>query len=152
KVPGTDGLSEMNHSRRNTIPIFGDEEEVRRAVRSIRTAPIVRGRPIPTDGNLVLDYLQLVDDSPGGDVLAEVRDGFQQGSMGYETAKDLLTNRLLDFFSEAREHYFSASLDQNTLEDILSFGAKQARQEFQATLEQVRDAVGFGPYTNGRYE
>ena len=153
KVPGTDGLSEMNASRNNIIPIFGSEAEVRSAIRSIRTADIPVGEPIPVEGDLLLEFLRLLSGpSSGSDTSASynyVRTGFECGTVGFSEAKEILCDAVLELFSIAREFYFSSQPDDDSLEEILSLGAKQARREFQSTLEIVRDAVGFGPYARG---
>jgi tryptophanyl-tRNA synthetase len=148
KVLGTAGTAEMKHSLGNTLQIFAAEEELERQVRSIHTAPVPIGQPITIEGDLILHYLDLVDltqDDTGP--AAYVRTGYENATVGYDEAKRILFTELLIYFEEARDHYASGTLTADEIEEILFFGAAEARNEFDQTLEQLRDLVGLGPYT-----
>ena len=60
EVPGTNGLK-MSKAHGNIVPIFAEADEIRRAVRSIRTSGVSAGVHLPGD-DVTLTLLGLVTD------------------------------------------------------------------------------------------
>ena len=142
-VLGTDGQRKMSKSAGNTIPIFAEPDEIRRLVRSMVTDPqrIKRtdpGRPEVCNvcGNLHRffspDYLQ-------------IQEGERTARTGCVETKDLLAERIIEFFRPMRARRGELAADPQVVEDVLAAGAEKVRPLLQATLAEVRQAVGIGP-------
>lgn len=67
---------------------------------------------------------------------------YREGGMGYGEAKQALYEKMEAFFAPAREkrrHWLERPDD---LEDVLSDGARRARESARPLLEQIRETVG----------
>lgn len=137
-VRGTDGRK-MSHRYRNTIPVFGTAEQIRAAVNSIATEPVTAGQGQSEDG-VVLELLGLVCAESGE--FPGLRSAYVGGELNFATAKAVLTDRLVSFFSEARDRRDVWRGRRLDVEGLLVAGAERARMEAQQTLELVREVVG----------
>jgi len=142
-VLGIDGQRKMSKSAGNTIPIFAEPDEIRRLVMSMVTDPqrIKRsdpGRPEVCNvcGNLHRffspDYL-------------EIQEGERTARTGCVETKQLLAERIIEFFRPMREKRMQLAADPAVVEEVLAEGAAKVRPLLAATLEEVREAVGIGP-------
>ena len=142
-VLGTDGVRKMSKSAGNTIPIFAEPDEIRRLVRSMVTDPLRikrtdPGRPEVCNvcGNLHRffspDYL-------------EIQEGERTARTGCVETKDLLAERIIEFFRPMREKRMELAADPDVVERVLADGAAKVRPILEATLSEVREAVGIGP-------
>jgi tryptophanyl-tRNA synthetase len=142
-VMGIDGQTKMSKSAGNTIPIFAEPDEIRRLVMSMVTDPqrIRRtdpGRPEVCNvcGNLhrffSADYL-------------EIQDGERTARTGCVETKQLLAERIIEFFRPMREKRAELAADAAVVEETLAAGATAVRPIIDATMADVRDAVGIGP-------
>ncbi len=137
-VPGTDG-QKMSKSYNNTIPLFGDEAAIKKAIMSIKTDSLDVSAPKNPDTCSVYQIHKLFLSSTEAEALAEK---YKAGGVGYGDAKKMLFETYMDAFSEMRQK--RASLQQNTslLSEIAERGAKKARLVAGQTMERVRKAVG----------
>jgi tryptophanyl-tRNA synthetase len=142
-VLGIDGQRKMSKSAGNSIPIFAEPDEIRRLVMSMVTDPqrIKRsdpGRPEVCNvcGNLHRffspDYL-------------EIQEGERTARTGCVETKQLLAERIIEFFRPMREKRMQLAADPAVVEEVLADGAAQVRPLLAATLAEVREAVGIGP-------
>ncbi len=142
-VLGLDGQRKMSKSAGNTIPIFAEPDEIRRLVMSMVTDPqrIKRtdpGRPEVCNvcGNLHRffspDYLQ-------------IQEGERTARTGCVETKQLLAERIIEFFRPMREKRMELAADPAHVERVLASGAEKVRPIIEATMAEVRDAVGIGP-------
>jgi tryptophanyl-tRNA synthetase len=142
-VLGIDGQRKMSKSAGNTIPIFAEPDEIRRLVMSMVTDPqrIKRsdpGRPEVCNvcGNLHRffspDYL-------------EIQEGERTARTGCVETKQLLAERIIEFFRPMREKRMQLAADPAVVEEVLADGAAKVRPLLAATLAEVREAVGIGP-------
>jgi len=142
-VLGIDGQRKMSKSAGNTIPIFAEPDEIRRLVMSMVTDPqrIKRsdpGRPEVCNvcGNLHRffspDYL-------------EIQEGERTARTGCVETKQLLAERIIEFFRPMREKRMQLAADPAVVEEVLAEGAAKVRPLLAATLAEVREAVGIGP-------
>jgi tryptophanyl-tRNA synthetase len=141
-VLGIDGVRKMGKSAGNTIPIFAEPDEIRRLVMSMVTDPqrIRRsdpGRPEVCNVCQMHRYF-------GGDYL-EIQDGERTARTGCVETKQLLAERIIEFFRPMREKRLELAADPAVVEETLAAGAAKVRPIIDATMREVRDAVGIGP-------
>jgi tryptophanyl-tRNA synthetase len=142
-VLGIDGATKMSKSAGNTIPIFAEPDEIRRLVMKMVTDPLrVKrsdpGRPEVCNvcGNLHRffspDYLQ-------------IQEGERTARTGCVETKQLLADRIIDFFAPMRERRRELTATPGIVEEVLAAGAAKVRPMLTETMREVHDAVGIGP-------
>ena len=139
-VPGVDGRK-MSKSYDNTIGIFETEKQMKKKVMRIMTDSTPVEDPKNPDTCNVFALLKLV---AGEDELAEWKDKYQQGGMGYGSAKKRLLEILVEYFKPYRERRQELAADAGYVEQVLADGAQRAKAVASVTLEKVRKAVGIG--------
>src|SRR4029079_17197300 len=141
-VLGPDGQRKMSKSAGNTIPIFAEPDEIRRIVMSMVTDPLRIKRTDPGRPE-VCNVCQL-HRFFGGDYL-QIQDGERTARTGCVDTKQLLAERIIEFFRPRREKRLQLAADPAVVEDVLADGAAKVRPLLVATLDEVREAVGIGP-------
>lgn len=138
KVPGLDG-QKMSKSYNNTLPIFGPEKPLRKAVMRIVTDSTPVEEPKPTEGSVILDLYRLFGSE--ADYAAMVAD-YEAGGCGYGEFKKRLWEAYWEYFAPMREKRAELEADPGYVEGVLAAGALRARETAQVVLERVRTAVG----------
>jgi tryptophanyl-tRNA synthetase len=141
-VLGTDGVRKMGKSAGNTIPIFAEPDEIRRLVMSMVTDPQRIKRTDPGRPE-VCNVCQL-HRFFGGDYL-QIQDGERTARTGCVETKQLLAERIIEFFRPMRERRAQLAADPAVVEETLAAGAAKVRPIIDATMREVREAVGIGP-------
>jgi tryptophanyl-tRNA synthetase len=142
-LPGVDG-QKMSKSYGNVLPVFwSDEEDFEARVMHIVTDSAALGEPINPERSPVFALYRLVA-APGN--VEEMREGLACGRLGYREAKRMLLQALHSYFSPYRERRRELEADGSLVEEVLRAGALRAREEAEATLDAVRDAVGLATY------
>ena len=141
-VLGTDGVTKMSKSAGNTIPIFAEPDEIRRLVMSMVTDPQRIRRADP--GRPEICNVCQLHRFFGGDYL-QVQDGERTARTGCVETKQLLAERIIEFFRPMREERARLAADPAVVEETLSAGAGRVRPILDATMSEVRQAVGLGP-------
>ncbi len=141
-VIGIDGVRKMGKSANNTIPIFAEPDEIRRLVMSMVTDPLRIKRTDPGRPE-VCNVCQL-HRFFGADYL-EIQDGERTARTGCVDTKQLLAERIIEYFRPMREERFRLAADPAVVEDTLAAGAEKVRPILDATVAEVRAAVGIGP-------
>lgn len=136
-VPGTDG-EKMSKSRGNTIDLFAEDGEVRKAIMGIRTDSTPVEAPKPAGGALH-QLLRLV--LPGPD-FQQVEASWLAGGTGYGEYKKRLLEVFHAAFDGARLRYRELVKDPGPVEKVLEDGARRARALAAPVMESVRRAVG----------
>jgi tryptophanyl-tRNA synthetase len=141
-VIGIDGIRKMGKSANNTIPIFAEPDEIRRLVMSMVTDPerIKRSDPGRPEVCNVCQLHRFF----GGDYL-QIQDGERTARTGCVETKQLLAERIIEFFRPMRERRAELAADPAVVEDVLAAGAAKVRPIIDATMADVRAAVGIGP-------
>jgi tryptophanyl-tRNA synthetase len=140
-VMGTDGQRKMSKSAGNTIPIFAEPDEIRRIVMSMVTDPLRIKRTDPGRPE-VCNVCQL-HRFFGQDYL-QIQDGERTARTGCVDTKQLLADRLVEFFRPMREKRAQMAADPDLVEAVLSAGAEKVRPILEATRAEVLEAVGTG--------
>lgn len=137
-VPGVDG-QKMSKSYGNTIDLFGDAKAMKKRIMSIVTDSTPVEAPKNPDTCNVFALLKLLAPPPE---VAEWRQRYQSGGMGYGEAKKRVAELYEDFFGPKREKRAALAARPDELEDILRDGGRRARAVAQGVMAEVREACG----------
>jgi len=137
-VPGVDGRK-MSKSYDNTIGIFEPEKQVKKSIMRIVTdSTPMEGSKNPDNCN-VFALLKLFADE---NELAQWRDKYQAGGMGYGTVKKRLVELVHEYFQPYRQKRADLENNHDYVEKVLADGAQRASAVAAVTLDKVRKAVG----------
>jgi tryptophanyl-tRNA synthetase len=132
-VPGTDGRK-MSKSYGNTIPLFGTDEELEKAVMGIVTDS---SSDIPTNVYAIHSLLRNKND-------LEVIYAENKGQ--YKKLKELLLEDLKALITPMRERRQALEEDKGAVLEVLKAGGKVARERAEKKMEEVREKVGLKLY------
>lgn len=137
-IPGLDG-EKMSKSKGNTLPIFADEEILRKKIMSIVTDSTPQGQPINANSCLPCAYLEKIMSREG---YGTVVNRCSQGSITYKEIKELLVEQYLTYFKDAREIYEKISKDTKYLEKVLDHNRKKIDTLFTEQLRKAKHLLG----------
>jgi tryptophanyl-tRNA synthetase len=137
-VPGIDGRK-MSKSYDNVIPLFGTDEEIKKAVMGIVTDSARPEDKKDPDTNNIYNIHKLFLE---GDELAALRACYENGGLGYKEAKELLLASILSFITPKREKYNYYQNNPSEVEKILAEGGAKAKARAEETMVKVRSLVG----------
>jgi len=137
-VPGIDGRK-MSKSYKNTIPLFGTNEEIKKAVMKIVTdSKTEEDKKDPNTCNIfALHKLFLKEDE-----LKSLHDRYINGGLSYKESKEMLLKEIIDLIKPMREKREMYKNDINKVKDILKNGAKKAKIIVGEKMKIIRDKVG----------
>ena len=141
-VLGTDGARKMSKSAGNTIPIFAEPDAIRKIVMRMVTDPQRIKRTDP--GRPEICNVCQLHRFFGGDYL-QIQDGERTARTGCVDTKQLLAERIIEFFRPMREKRAEMAAEPGLVERVLADGAAKVRPILEATLAEVRAATGIGP-------
>jgi tryptophanyl-tRNA synthetase len=141
-VLGTDGVTKMSKSARNTIPIFAEPNEIRRIVTGMVTDPrrIRRADPGRPEICNVCRLHRFFGQDYG-----TIWEGERAARTGCADTKQLLAERIIEFFHPMRVKRRKLGSEPDLVEAVLDAGARRVRRIAVETMQQVREAVGIGP-------
>ncbi|MFT5359725.1 MAG: tryptophanyl-tRNA synthetase [Candidatus Paceibacteria bacterium] len=137
-VPGVDG-QKMSKSYNNTIPLFGTDSEIKKAVMSIVTdskEPEDKKNP---DDVIVYQIYKLV---ASVEKVEEMKSGLETGGLGYGDAKKLLLEAVIEMIAPMRERREKFELNPELVDKILSEGSRKARKVAEEKMKEVKEKVG----------
>lgn len=137
-VPGIDGRK-MSKSYGNTIPLFGTDEQIRKAVMGIVTdSKVPSDSKNPEQCNIFAIHKLFLK----GEDLENLRKRYIDGGLGYKESKDMLYEEIISFIKPMREkrEYFENHIDE--VKNILIEGAKKAKNNITGKMKIIRDKVG----------
>ncbi|QLL73108.1 tryptophan--tRNA ligase [Lactobacillus crispatus] len=148
RLPGLDGNAKMSKSLGNAIYLADDAKTVQKKVMSMYTDPnhIHVEDPGKVEGNTVFTYLDVFD--PDKDKVAELKAEYQKGGLGDVKIKCYLNKVLEAELAPIRERREKFAQDEDAVYEMLLEGSKKANKVANATLEQVRDAIGLNYFKN----
>lgn len=137
-IPGTDG-QKMSKSYNNTIPIFGKEKQIRKAVMSIVTdSKGMEEVKDPATCNIVTLYRLLASHEQ----VAEMEAHYRSGNYGYGHAKQALFELIWEYFAPFRKHREELEKDPGYVWQQLEIGKNKALAVADQTMAEVRRAIG----------
>jgi len=137
-VPGTDGRK-MSKSYGNTIGIFDEGAELKRAVMSVVTDSTPMEEPKDPDADNVFALIRLFAAPAQRE---EIAAAYRAGGYGYGHAKKALLDLIDAHFAEARERRRALAARPDDVRDVLATGAGAARRKAGAIMEVVRGRTG----------
>jgi len=137
-VPGTDG-QKMSKSYKNTIPLFGTDEEIKKAVMSIVTDSKTPEEPKdPNTCNIfALHKLFLKPDE-----LKALQERYIQGGLGYKESKEMLLEEILSLVRPMRERREMYAKNPHLVNEIITNGNTKARDIAERKMKTVRSLIG----------
>lgn len=151
RLPGIDGKAKMSKSLGNCIYLSDDEATIKQKVNSMYTDPnhIKVTDPGQVEGNVVFTYLDaFCNDShfakylPDYKNLDELKAHYRKGGLGDMKIKGFLYNVLLEILNPIRQRREMLAKDPEKIYAILRKGSEKARKTVQATLQEVKEAMG----------
>ncbi|EST03259.1 tryptophan--tRNA ligase [Lactobacillus crispatus] len=148
RLPGLAGNAKMSKSLGNAIYLADDAKTVQKKVMSMYTDPnhIHVEDPGKVEGNTVFTYLDVFD--PDKDKVAELKAEYQKGGLGDVKIKRYLNKVLEAELAPIRERREKFAQDEDAVYEMLLEGSKKANKVANATLEQIRDAIGLNYFKN----
>jgi tryptophanyl-tRNA synthetase len=128
-IPGTDG-QKMSKSYKNTIPLFGTDEEIKKAVMSIVTDS---GADIPEHVYAIHKLFKSE---------AELKDLYEEKKGKYKDLKEALLADILAFVAPMRQRREAYASDPALVSKILEQGAEKARAKAAEKMKLVRERIG----------
>lgn len=130
-VPGTDGRK-MSKSYGNTIPLFGSDEEIKKAVMGIVT---------DSDGKFPENVFAIHKLLPfySSDEMNKI---YEEHKGEYKFLKELLAEDLIKFISPMRDKRKMYENDIEKVKQILEDGKEKIRKIVSNKMEIIRDSVG----------
>ena len=137
-VPGTDG-QKMSKSYGNTIPIFGTEKEIKKAVMNIVTdCKGLEEKKDPDHCNVFAIYKLFA--TPEEE--QKMRENYLGGNYGYGHAKLALFEKIWTTFEPMRKRRAELAADATFVERTLAANGERARCEAEKLMRKIRRAVG----------
>lgn len=137
-VPGIDG-EKMSKSKGNVIPLFGDDEEVKKAVMSIVTDSASPEDTKNPDENNIYNIHKLFLNK---EETRDFRSKFENGGYSYKQAKDDLLATIMKWREGKKEVYDDLMNNPDRIKEILKKGGDVAQEKARATMDTVREQVG----------
>ncbi len=143
KVPGTDG-EKMSKSYGNTIGIFEEEKAARKKIMRIATDSRAMDEAKEPDSDHLFQLYQLFANPAEVEEMAAM---YRRGGFGYGQVKKSLADASEQYFAPARQRRIELEKRPDTVKDILSDGARRARQKAAEVLARVEAACGIAAPT-----
>lgn len=136
-VPGLDG-QKMSKSYGNTIPLFAEDDEIKKLVMSIKTDSKEVFEPKDPESHIFKIY-ELFENPKTAKTM---RDQFSKGGVGYKEFKEILINLIIAFITPLREKRKEIAKNPEKVIEILKKGGEVAKQSAKMKMSEVRARVG----------
>lgn len=145
-ILGTDGQRKMSKSLGNDLTIFADEVTLKQQIRGITTDParIHKNDPGDPAKNVIFSYLRLMEF--GQEKVAELEQGYRDGSLGDVELKDLFYEFFLKYFAAVRAKRAEIANDRARIIQLMKDHAGKANTVADQIMKTVREAIGSGEY------
>lgn len=137
-VLGTDG-QKMSKSYKNTIPLFGTDEEIKKIVMRIVTDSKEASEPKdPETCNIFALHKLFLDEKE----LATLRDRYTKGEISYKESKEMLFDEIIRYVKPMRERRERYQKNIKKVKKILANGAKRAQKIADKKMFEVKKVIG----------
>lgn len=136
-LPGLDGRK-MSASYNNHIPVFLEEKKLRKMIMKLKSDSTPEKELKSTKDNLLFDFYSVFADQ---DQIKEMAEKYKNG-IGWGYVKQDIFEVLNEKLKEPRKHYEELMADTAKLDQILSEGAKSAREIASQNLTSIRKLIG----------
>ena len=136
-LSGLDGRK-MSKSYDNIIPLFANEDELRKLIMKIKTNSLEPGEPKDTEDSVLYDIFQAFS-TP--DETRNIEKLYAEG-IAWGEMKNILFECINDQLKPARKEYQKLIDNPVKIEDELIRGAERAREISVPYIQEIRNAVG----------
>ena len=136
-LPGLDGRK-MSKSYKNTIPIFSDDDELRKTVMKIKTNSQEPGEPKESNECNVFNIFRSIGSEKE---ILDLQKKYDEG-IGWGDAKSILNEKLREFLSPYKSEYNKIIQDRGYVESVLSIGKEKALEISSPLIKDLREAIG----------
>tara|TARA_B100000927_G_scaffold116263_1_gene94049 strand:+ start:3045 stop:4010 length:966 start_codon:yes stop_codon:yes gene_type:complete len=136
-IIGIDG-QKMSKSYGNTIPIFGEESQIKDQIMNITTDSAGLNDLKDTDTPLFQIFSMFLND----DELKILDDRYNTPGLKYMEVKNELFEKIIDYFSEQRKKRNELMNNPDDVVDLMKLGEEKARDIASKTLLKVKIAAG----------
>lgn len=137
-VPGIDG-QKMSKSYQNTIPLFAEEKQIKKAIMAITTDSKTVEEPKDPETCVIFAISRLFLNKTEEQAL---REKYLAGNVGYGDLKKELLATVLDYFAPARAKYVELSQNPDYVHQVLEQGKMKVQKVALPMIEKVRKLVG----------
>jgi tryptophanyl-tRNA synthetase len=141
---GTDGKGKMSKSAHNAIFLSDDAKAVEKKVKGMFTDPnrIHAHDPGTVEGNPVFIYHDVFN--PRRDEVEDLKTRYREGKVGDVEVKEKLTTAINEFLGPFRERRKAFENEKGLIEEIIYDGTERMNEISQATIKDMRSAMGLG--------
>ncbi len=141
---GTDNKGKMSKSANNTIFLSDDAQTVEKKVRGMYTDPnrLRADSPGTVEGNPVFIYHDVFN--PHADEIEDLKIRYREGRVGDVEVKAKLAIAINAFLSPIRERRKQFEAEKGLVEEIIYEGTEKMRVIAEATIKDMRSAMGLG--------
>ena len=145
KVPGLDGSGKMGKSEGNCIYLCDEPSVIRKTVMKAVTdsGPTAPNSPKPDVIQNLFTFLEIVSSK---DTYNYFDEKWNDCSIRYGDLKKQLAEDIIIATDPIRERIKEFSSNSELLNKVAKAGAEKARESAAATLNEVRQIIGFRPY------
>jgi len=136
-VPGIDG-KKMSKSYKNTIPLFAEDDEVKKIVMSIVTDSKTPKEPKDSEKCNIFALHKLFSTN----ILDELRERYEKGGIGYKESKEILADNIIKFITPLREKRKELEKNKDEVLAVLKNGGDIARGNARAKMQEIKERVG----------
>ena len=136
-LPGIDG-KKMSKSYNNTIPVFNEEEELRKVIMKIKTNSLEPGEPKDSSDCNIFNIYKATSSIEKVDNLQKLYDE----GIAWGEAKKILFEELNSFLRPFNNEYTKIIKDKSYVEKTLIEGSEKALSISGPIIKEVRQAIG----------
>ena len=136
-LPGIDGRK-MSKSYNNTIPIFNEEEKLRKVIMKIKTNSLEPGEPKDSSGCNIFNIYKAISPKERVD---DLQKSYDEG-IAWGEAKKILFEELNSFLRPFNSEYNKIIKDKSYVEKTLIEGSEKALSISGPIIKEVRQAIG----------
>jgi tryptophanyl-tRNA synthetase len=136
-LPGIDGRK-MSKSYDNAIPVFSEEEELRKVIMKIKTNSLEPGVPKDSSDCNVFNIYKAISTEKKIDNLQNL---YEEG-IAWGEAKKVLFEELDSFIKPFRNEYNKIIEDKSFVEKTLIEGSEKALSISDPIIKEIRQAIG----------
>lgn len=137
-IPGIDG-QKMSKSYGNTISLFAEDDEIKKAVMSIPTNSQGVDEPKDPETDHVFGLHRHFADEKE---ITEIERRYREGGLGYKESKEILIAHITRFAAPLREKRKELAKDSEMVRKILKESGERVREAVHEKMAQIRKAVG----------
>lgn len=137
-VPGIDGRK-MSKSYKNTIPLFGTDEQIKKQVMSIVTdSKLPEESKNPDECNIFSIHKLFLNPEE----VKELRKKYENGGVGYRELKESLYETIIKYISPMREKRKIYENNPELVKQILNEGVLEVKSIVKEKMKIIRKNIG----------